>query len=106
MCHGGAGRDFCRGTGTARRRVARAKCAAGATRGAVPPARSGAVVVPGVRRRVRLFLLGPFPGYLTLVGPRADAVTFFVGSLLFTAGGGGGGGGGRPAPRDAGAGGR
>jgi hypothetical protein len=33
------------------------------------------------------FLLGPFPGYLTLVGPRADAVTFFVGSLLFTAGG-------------------
>src|SRR4051812_12249050 len=33
------------------------------------------------------FLVGPFPGYLTLVGPRADAVTFFVGSLLFTAGG-------------------
>src|SRR4051812_50129566 len=44
------------------------------------------------------FLLGPFPGYLTLVGPRADAVTFFVGSLLFTAGGGVEGGGGRGAP--------
>src|SRR4051794_14739843 len=33
------------------------------------------------------FLLGPAPGYLALVGPVADAVTFFVGSLLFTAGG-------------------
>ncbi len=33
------------------------------------------------------FLLGPLPGYLALVGPRADAVTFFVGSLLFTLGG-------------------
>jgi hypothetical protein len=33
------------------------------------------------------FLIGPFPGYLSLVGPVADAVTFFVGSLLFTAGG-------------------
>jgi hypothetical protein len=33
------------------------------------------------------FLVGPFPGYLDLVGPRADAVTFFVGSLFFTAGG-------------------
>jgi len=33
------------------------------------------------------FLLGPFPGYLALVGPVADAITFFVGSLLFTAGG-------------------
>ena len=27
------------------------------------------------------------PGYVDLVGPEADAVTFFVGSLLFTAGG-------------------
>ena len=34
-----------------------------------------------------LFLLGPFPGYLRLVGPQADAITFFVGSVLFTAGG-------------------
>ena len=34
------------------------------------------------------FLIGPFPGYLELVGPVADALTFFVGSLLFTAGGG------------------
>src|SRR3954469_1545351 len=33
------------------------------------------------------FLVGPFPGYAQLVGARADAVTFFVGSLLFTAGG-------------------
>jgi hypothetical protein len=34
------------------------------------------------------FLVGPFPGYLQLVGPVADAVTFFVGSVLFTIGGG------------------
>jgi uncharacterized membrane protein len=33
------------------------------------------------------FLVGPFPGYADLVGERADAVTFFVGSLFFTAGG-------------------
>jgi hypothetical protein len=33
------------------------------------------------------FLVGPFPGYLDLVGPVADAVTFFVGSLFFTVGG-------------------
>jgi hypothetical protein len=33
------------------------------------------------------FLIGPFPGYATLVGDQADAVTFFAGSLLFTAGG-------------------
>jgi hypothetical protein len=33
------------------------------------------------------FLVGPFPGYASLVGDSADAVTFFVGSLLFTAGG-------------------
>jgi hypothetical protein len=32
------------------------------------------------------FLVGPFPGYVDLVGPGADAATFFVGSLLFTAG--------------------
>lgn len=34
------------------------------------------------------FLIGPFPGYANLVGDGADAVTFFVGSILFTAGGG------------------
>src|SRR6516164_9390007 len=34
------------------------------------------------------FLVGPFPGYAQLVGDAADAVTFFVGSILFTAGGG------------------
>ncbi len=33
------------------------------------------------------FLIGPFPGYLDLVGPQADAITFFVGSIFFTAGG-------------------
>jgi hypothetical protein len=32
------------------------------------------------------FLTGPFPGYLQLVGPEIDALTFFVGALLFTAG--------------------
>ena len=33
------------------------------------------------------FLVGPFPGYAELVGERADAVTFFVGSIFFTLGG-------------------
>jgi hypothetical protein len=33
------------------------------------------------------FLVGPFPGYAQLVGESADAVTFFVGSILFTLGG-------------------
>jgi hypothetical protein len=33
------------------------------------------------------FLIGPFPGYVDLVGPQAAAVTFFVGSIFFTAGG-------------------
>ena len=33
------------------------------------------------------FLVGPFPGYVQLVGESADAVTFFAGSILFTAGG-------------------
>ena len=33
------------------------------------------------------FLVGPFPGYAQLVGATADAVTFFVGSILFTVGG-------------------
>jgi hypothetical protein len=33
------------------------------------------------------FLVGPFPGYANLVGDRADSVTFFVGSILFTIGG-------------------
>jgi hypothetical protein len=33
------------------------------------------------------FLVGPFPGYAQLVGDSAAAVTFFVGSILFTAGG-------------------
>ena len=34
------------------------------------------------------FLVGPFPGYADLVGPKADALTFFVGSIFFTLGGG------------------
>jgi hypothetical protein len=33
------------------------------------------------------FLVGPFPGYAQLVGDSADAITFFVGSVLFTIGG-------------------
>ena len=33
------------------------------------------------------FLIGPFPGYAQLVGGSADAITFFIGSILFTAGG-------------------
>jgi hypothetical protein len=33
------------------------------------------------------FLIGPFPGYVQLVGETADGVTFFVGSILFTIGG-------------------
>jgi len=33
------------------------------------------------------FLIGPFPGYAQLVGASADAITFFIGSILFTAGG-------------------
>ena len=33
------------------------------------------------------FLVGPFPGYAQLVGESADAITFFVGSILFTLGG-------------------
>jgi hypothetical protein len=33
------------------------------------------------------FLIGPFPGYASLVGDQADSVTFFIGSILFTAGG-------------------
>jgi hypothetical protein len=33
------------------------------------------------------FVVGPFPGYANLVGDGADSVTFFVGSILFTAGG-------------------
>lgn len=32
------------------------------------------------------FLVGPFPGYARLVGDSADAITFFVGSILFTIG--------------------
>jgi len=34
------------------------------------------------------FFIGPFPGYVQLVGASADAITFFVGSILFTLGGG------------------
>src|SRR5262245_12295739 len=33
------------------------------------------------------FLIGPFPGYIDLVGPEADAWTFFIGSIFFTGGG-------------------
>jgi hypothetical protein len=33
------------------------------------------------------FFVGPFPGYVQLVGAEADALTFFVGSLFFTTAG-------------------
>jgi len=33
------------------------------------------------------FLVGPFPGYAQLVGATGAAVTFFAGTILFTAGG-------------------
>ena len=33
------------------------------------------------------FLIGPFPGYAGLVGSTAVAITFFVGSIMFTVGG-------------------
>jgi hypothetical protein len=33
------------------------------------------------------FFVGPFPGYVALVGSTAVGITFFVGSILFTAGG-------------------
>lgn len=33
------------------------------------------------------FLIGPLPGYTGLVGEAADSITFFVGSIFFTAGG-------------------
>lgn len=33
------------------------------------------------------FFIAPFPGYAELVGGNADELTFFVGSILFTAGG-------------------
>jgi hypothetical protein len=33
------------------------------------------------------FLIGPFPGYASLVGASAVAITFFAGSILFTGGG-------------------
>lgn len=29
------------------------------------------------------FVVGPFPGYVQLVGSGADGITFFVGSLFF-----------------------
>jgi len=33
------------------------------------------------------FFIGPFPRYINVVGPKADGITFFVGSILFTIGG-------------------
>jgi hypothetical protein len=33
------------------------------------------------------FIIGPFPEYANLVGDSADGITFFFGSILFTAGG-------------------
>ena len=33
------------------------------------------------------FTIGPFPGYVNLVGASADAATFFIGSIFFTSAG-------------------
>jgi hypothetical protein len=33
------------------------------------------------------FLVGPFPGFASIVGDKAVAITFFAGSIFFTAGG-------------------
>jgi len=63
--------------------------------------RNGSVVVERARLRFPIelwmawafglgsacFLIGPLPFFAALVGARADAVTFFVGSILFTTGG-------------------
>ena len=60
------------------------------------PARTRALGAPMSRERWMAlsfavgsvcFLVGPFPGYTDLVGERADAVTFFAGSIFFTLGG-------------------
>src|ERR1700741_1808033 len=67
----------------------------GSARPKRPPRTSDSLGVPR-RRWMALcfalgstcFLIGPFPGYAQLVGDTADAVTFFVGSILFTTGGG------------------
>lgn len=51
------------------------------------PARSPAGIGPiaaGFALGSPCFLIGPFPGVVQLVGPVADAVMFFVGSILFT----------------------
>src|SRR3954468_23480087 len=59
------------------------------TAGAAPPARTTeAAMGLAFAAGSVCFLVGPFPGYLDLVGPVADATTFFGGSVLFTIGGG------------------
>ncbi len=69
-----------------------------ASRGAAPRRRSTSRAPAGARRMAvgmsvafavgsTCFLVGPFPGYAALVGARADALTFFVGSVFFTTGG-------------------
>jgi hypothetical protein len=62
------------------------------------PSRAAAARAPGTTRPRWMalafavgslcFLVGPLPGYAQLVGARADALTFFVGSIFFTIGGG------------------
>ena len=61
--------------------------------GATAAGRRGGPRGPGlvdrgpVRRGSLLFALGAVPGYASAVGARWDAVTFFIGSLFFTAAG-------------------
>src|SRR3954451_1242615 len=53
----------------------------------IPPARSAVRMALAFAVGSLCFLVGPFPGYLALVGPTADALTFFAGSVFFTVGG-------------------
>ena len=48
-----------------------------------PPALDGA----SVRDRLDVLSRRSVPGYIDLVGPKADGITFFVGSIFFTAAG-------------------
>jgi hypothetical protein len=53
----------------------------------IPPAGSALHMALAFAVGSLCFLVGPFPGYASLVGPTADALTFFVGSVFFTIGG-------------------
>jgi hypothetical protein len=72
----------------------------GSTRGPVAPGRAVAAAPPRTAREARrnltwwigalfavgstCFLIGPFPGFVELVGSTIDGIVFFVGSVFFT----------------------